>query len=196
MEVQPVGTITLPMVVGAYPQQIAEEVNFLVVDRSSSYNVIIGRPTLNSWKVIISTYHLSVKFPTDYRVGQVQGNQLVARECYLAMFVMDKYVQTMSIDKRRVTMEPTEALEDVPLDKSNPEKFTRIETSMKMKTKQDLAHFLKKSMDVFTWSHEDMSGIDPSVITHCWNLYPSSKPIRQKKRVFAPKRDNAMKEEV
>ena len=27
-------------------------------------------------------------------------------------------------------------------------------------------------------------------------MYPSSKPIRQKKRVFAPKWDNAIKEEV
>ena len=141
MEVQPVGTITLPMVVGAYPQQITKEVNFLVMNRSSSYNAIIGKPTLNSWKVITSTYHLSVKFPTDYKVRQVQGDQLVARECYLAMLAMDKYVQTMSIDERRVTMEPTEVLEDVPLDKSNPEKFIRIETSMEMKTKQDLVHF-------------------------------------------------------
>ena len=48
MKVQPMGTITLPMVVGAYPQQITKDVNFLVVDCSSSYNAIIGRPTLNS----------------------------------------------------------------------------------------------------------------------------------------------------
>ena len=48
MKVQPMGTITLPVVVEAYPQQIAKEVNFLVVDYSSSYNAIIGRPTLNS----------------------------------------------------------------------------------------------------------------------------------------------------
>ena len=27
-------------------------------------------------------------------------------------------------------------------------------------------------------------------------MYPSSKPVRQKKRVFAPERDNAIKEEV
>ena len=48
MKVQPVGTITLPMVVRSYPQQITKEVNFLVVDCSSSYTAIIGRPTLNS----------------------------------------------------------------------------------------------------------------------------------------------------
>ena len=41
-----------------------------------------------------------------------------------------------------------------------------------------------------------MLGIDPSVITHRLNVYPSSKPVRQKKRVFAPERDNAIKEEV
>ena len=41
-----------------------------------------------------------------------------------------------------------------------------------------------------------MPGIDPSVITHRLNVYPSSKPICQKKRVFAPERDNAIKEEV
>ena len=69
MKVQPVGTITLPVVVGSYPQQITKEVNFLVVDCSSSYNAIIGRPTLNSWKAITSTYHLSVKFPTEYEIG-------------------------------------------------------------------------------------------------------------------------------
>ena len=41
-----------------------------------------------------------------------------------------------------------------------------------------------------------MPGIDPNVITHRLNVYPSSKPMRQKKRVFAPERDNAFKKEV
>ena len=48
MKVHPVGTIMLPMVVGAYPQQVTRNVNFLIVDCSSSYNAIIERPTLNS----------------------------------------------------------------------------------------------------------------------------------------------------
>ena len=92
MKVQPVGTISLLMVVGAYPRQITKDVNFLVVDCSSSYNAIIGRPTLNSWKAVTSTYHLSVKFPTEHEVGRVQGDQLATRECYLAMLAMDEQV--------------------------------------------------------------------------------------------------------
>ena len=167
-----------------------------MVDCSSSYNVIIGRPTLNSWKAVTSTYHLSVKFPTEYRIGQAQGDQLAARECYLTMMVLDEQVQTMSIEERRFVAEPTEVLEDIPLEEGNPEKFTKIGTSMKEKTKKDLVQFLRENINVFAWSHEDMPRIDPSVITHRLNVYPSSKPVLQKKRVFAPERDNAIKEEV
>ena len=67
---------------------------------------------------------------------------------------------------------------------------------MKEKARKDLIQFLRKSIDVFAWSHDNMPGIDPSVITHRLNVYPFSKPVRQKKRVFAPKRDKAIKEDV
>ena len=156
MKVQPVGTITLSVVVGSYPQQITREVNFLVVDCLSSYNAIIGRPTLNSWKVITSTYHLSVKFPTEYGIGQAQGDQLAARECYLVMMALDEQVQTMSIEERKVVAEPTKVLRNVLLQEDDLEKFTIIGIGMKEKARKDLIQFLRKSINVFAWSHDDM----------------------------------------
>ena len=102
----------------------------------------------------------------------------------------------MNIEERRVVAEPTKALENIFLYENNPERCTRVGADLKEKTKQDLVRFLKKSTDVFAWSHEDMPSIDPSVITHRLNVYPSSKLVRRKKRVFAPKRDNAIREEV
>ena len=42
MNILLVGTISLPVKVDFYPRQINKEVNFLVVDCSSSYNAIIG----------------------------------------------------------------------------------------------------------------------------------------------------------
>ena len=44
----------------------------------------------------------------------------------------------MSIEERRFVAEPIEVLEDIPLEEGNPEKFTRIGTSMKEKMKRDL----------------------------------------------------------
>ena len=99
---------------------------------------------------------------------------MAAKECYLAMLAMDEHVQTMNIEERRLVAKPTEVLEE-----GNPEKFTRVGISMEEKTKQDLVQFLRKSIDIFAWSHEDMPGIDPSIITHRLNVYPSSKPVRQ-----------------
>ena len=100
-----------------------------------------------------------------------------ARECYLAMLALDEHVQTMSIEERRIVAESTEVLEDVLLQEDDLEKFTRIGTGMKEKTKQDLVQFLRKSINVFVWSYEDMPGIDPSVIAHRLNVYLSSKPV-------------------
>ena len=90
MKVLPIGIISLPVVVDSYPWQINKEVNFLIVDYSSLYNAIIRRPNLNSWKAVMSTFHWSVKFPMEYGIGEVQGDQLAARECYLAMLAMDE----------------------------------------------------------------------------------------------------------
>ena len=58
--------------IGDYPKQITKDVTFLVVDYSSTYNAILGRPTLNSWKIVTSTYHLMIKFPTEYEVREVR----------------------------------------------------------------------------------------------------------------------------
>ena len=84
----------------------------------------------------------------------------------------------MNIEEMRVMAEPTEALEDISLDGDNPKKSTRIGANLDGKIKKDLIHFLRENIDVFAWSHEDISGINPSVITHCLNVHPSSKPVR------------------
>ena len=112
------------------------------------------------------------------------------------MLVMDEQDQMMNIEEMRVVAEPTKALENISLDKNNLEKSTRIRADLKEKIKKDLVRFLRENIDVFAWSHKDMPGIDPSVITQHLNVYSSSNPMRQKKRVFAPERDNAIKEEV
>ena len=91
---------------------------------------------------------------------------------------MDEQTQTMNIEERRIVAEPTEALEDIPLDEDDPGKSTRIGADLEGKIKKGFICFLRKNIDVFAWSHEDMPGIDLSVITHCLNVHPFSKPVR------------------
>ena len=50
----------------------------------------------------------------------------------------------MNIEERRVVSEPIEALEDISLDKDDPEKGTKIGADLEEKIKKDLIHFLRE----------------------------------------------------
>ena len=124
----PLGAVILLVTVGDYLQQITKDVTFLVVNCLSAYNAMLGCPTLNSWKAVTLTYHLMIKFPTKYGVGEVHGDQVAVRECYIAMLEMDNHLQTMSIEEQRTVAEPVEGLEEILLDNSRPKRTTRIGT--------------------------------------------------------------------
>ncbi|KAF8084952.1 hypothetical protein N665_0692s0004 [Sinapis alba] len=46
---------------------VTKAVEFMFIDRPSSYNVIIGTPWLNSMQAVSSTFHMCLKFPTPCR---------------------------------------------------------------------------------------------------------------------------------
>ncbi|KAL5576998.1 hypothetical protein UlMin_018697 [Ulmus minor] len=78
------GVLNLPIELGTHPCQHIQSVNFVVVDCPSSYNAIIGRPTLNAIRAVTSTYHLLVKFPTVGGIGVLKGDQQESRDIYEA----------------------------------------------------------------------------------------------------------------
>ena len=53
---------------------------------------------------------------------------MAAHECYIAMLEMDDHLQALNIKERKVTVEPTEDLEEVCLDDDTPGQTTRIST--------------------------------------------------------------------
>ena len=87
----------------------------------------------------------------------------------------------MCIGEQRALAEPVEELEEVNLDDARPKQTTRIGTLAIWSVRQALTTFLKDNQDVFTWSHEDIPGIDPSIIVHKLNVSPSFPQVRQKK---------------
>ncbi|RRT45610.1 hypothetical protein B296_00031832 [Ensete ventricosum] len=72
--VSPLGTTTIPVTFGGEPKSKTMMVSFMVVKLPSAYNAIIGHPTLNRLKAIISTYHRILKFSTRAGVGEVRSD--------------------------------------------------------------------------------------------------------------------------
>ncbi|KAK4386298.1 hypothetical protein Sango_2500400 [Sesamum angolense] len=65
-----------PLTLGEVPLRRTCVLKFLVVDIPFAYNVILGRPTLNSFRAIISTYHMKIKFPVERGVGEDKADPL------------------------------------------------------------------------------------------------------------------------
>ncbi|XP_070057573.1 uncharacterized protein [Nicotiana tomentosiformis] len=51
-----------------------------VVDGDMGYNIILGRPWVHEMKVVPSTYHQLLKFPTPEGIKQIRGYQTATRE--------------------------------------------------------------------------------------------------------------------
>ena len=199
-KVLPLGSIQLVLTLGEPPCQATTTARFLIVDAPSAYNMLLGKPFLNAIKAIPSAYHLVIKFPTIHRVGMVRGDQRVARECYTTS-MKQRAVDNVNMDELDMRNEvltrpePSEELEPVSLD-DDPEHLAYIGSKLAEGLKRLLAQFLRQNKDVFAWKQTDMGGIDPTVITHRLNTSPSFKPVKQKRRSFAPERQKAINEEV
>ncbi|XP_074315142.1 uncharacterized protein LOC141651323 [Silene latifolia] len=73
-----VGEITIP----TYIERVNKLVRYLVIEGPTTYNVILGRPWLHQMKVVPSTYHQCLKFPTPWGTVTVKGDREDSRNCY------------------------------------------------------------------------------------------------------------------
>jgi len=61
------------------------KIKYLLVNANTSYNILLGRSSINCLKAIVSTPHLAMKFSsTTGDIVTVHVEQKVARECYVA----------------------------------------------------------------------------------------------------------------
>ena len=145
--VLPLRSIQLVLTMGDPPCQATTTVRFLIVDAPSAYNMLLGRPSLNSIRAIPSAYHMVIKFPIANGVGMVRGNQRVARECYSAS-MKQKTVNNIYMDELDMRDEvstrpaPSEELEPIQLD-DQPKHLVYIGSKLVEDVRSLLIHFLK-----------------------------------------------------
>ena len=94
--VTPKGQIRLPIQTGSD----IVEVDFIVVDVYLPYTTIIARPWLHALGAVSSTLHQKVKYPSEGRVKEVIGDQVMARQCMVFAI------------SRRPSTEPSTTAED------------------------------------------------------------------------------------
>ena len=117
----------------------------------------------------------------------------MARECYqVILATRENHAWMVEEEPKKLTQK----LEDVNLVKEDATKVTKVGVGLDSDLKEKIVEFLKQNLDIFSWTHEDMPSIDNKVIEHKLNVDPTRKPVQQKRRVFTPKRNKAIVEEV
>lgn len=86
----------------------------------------------------------------------------------------------------RLVEDLIEEVQAVVLDPEFPDRTIQIGVSLPEDVKSKIVELLYEFKDVFAWSPEDMTGVPPHLMTHKLNIDPKVKPVKQKKRTFAP----------
>ncbi|XP_073133385.1 uncharacterized protein [Henckelia pumila] len=174
--VEALGEVTLPLSLGSYPKRSTKMVKFLVVEASSAYNVILGRPSFNIFQALGSTYHMKLKFPTPGGVGEAIGDHRLARECHAE-----------AESKERITA--TKTIKHIEIFPNDPEKKLKIGTELPPELEEKLKNFLGRNLDVFAWGDEPLSRIPHEYALHHLRVDPKMRPVKQKKRAFGPEKN-------
>jgi len=60
------------------------KIRYLIIDVHISYNILLGRPSLNTLGAVVSTYRFAMRFPSAFRdIITIQMDQPTARKCYV-----------------------------------------------------------------------------------------------------------------
>ncbi|XP_047171701.1 uncharacterized protein LOC124839814 [Vigna umbellata] len=185
------------------------KVRFLLVEANTSYNALLGRPCLNAFRAIVSTPHLTLKYPSNEgRICTVNADQRMAWECYVAGLKMEPWtprararrveVAMADMDPRTNTedrMEPLGELQSCSLGEKE-EQYTSIGGNLEDDQKEAIGGTLRDNKDLFAWTATDMPGIHPSIMSHKLSFFRAARPVAQKKQRPGEEKRRAVDEEV
>uniref|UniRef100_A0A803PAY7 Reverse transcriptase domain-containing protein n=1 Tax=Cannabis sativa TaxID=3483 RepID=A0A803PAY7_CANSA len=136
---------------------------------------------------------------TFHGIATLKGEQKEAIECYnmsLKIATKPREPMTMTVHGglnlvgetsskldaqvcEEVLVESMEELEEIVI-LENPFKILKIGKGLLEALKRELRQNLENNVDVLTWSHEDMEGVDPTLMCHHLNIDPNARLVRQK----------------
>ena len=133
----------------------------------------------------------------------MHGDPEVVTACYLAMLRGQEKVVTQMTSlepyipgKEARQLGTQDKIEEFPLREDRPDQVLRIGARLPSEEKEGLKVLLREYSRVFAWTVEDMPKISTGLAVHHLNVDPRFKPVKQKKRSFAPERNEVIKMEV
>nr|CAD39982.1 OSJNBa0032B23.2 [Oryza sativa Japonica Group] len=176
--VQVLGQALLLVAFGSGENRHEEQVLFDVVDIPYNYNAIFGRATLNKFDAISHHNYLKLKMPGPTGVILVKGLRL------------------RPLQKHTPKPTPYGKIIKVQIDDADPAKLVSLGGDMGEEEAESILEVLKRNIDIFAWSPDEVGGVSTYLIMHHLAVKPNTKPKKQKLRKMSADRQEAAKVEV
>ncbi|GJY52127.1 reverse transcriptase domain-containing protein [Tanacetum coccineum] len=167
---------------------------FTIVRASSPYNITLGRTCLRELRVVLSTVHAMMKFPTPKGIATLCAQAEPVYECRWSERKVAKQEETKEKEERKGPN--TEGEEKISVNPAFPEQTVTIDTQFSAKCHEQLIHLLNNNMDVFAWQPSDMVGVPMRLIKHALNVNNFVSPVAQKGRVLGTEKSRVVTREV
>lgn len=109
---------------------------------------------------------------------------------------LEKTPVMLGVKDDSLRLAPVDEIQSVELFPGDATKIIRVGAGLESRVQEELVSFLRSNHDVFAWRAEDLVGIPAKKALHRLNVNPKTRPMKQKKRTFGPKRNKLIKEEV
>lgn len=190
------GDITIPV----HAAKVNLHITFILLDSPSTYNFILGRPWIHEMRVVPSTFHQVIRFPTTWGVKEIRREQGTSHDCYRNTLKAKPstllQLQSTSIELSDPNHLGIDELDDVCIHPNFPDHKVHIGECLSFELLYVLIKFLKQHHNCFAWSHKDMTKISSDVVAHKVQVNPGHAPVKQKWCKFAPERNKVISEEV
>ncbi|XP_066166962.1 uncharacterized protein [Oryza sativa Japonica Group] len=198
--VQVLGQALLLIAFGSGENRREEQIPFDVVDIPYNYNAIFGRATLNKFEAISHHNYLKLKMPGPTGVIVVKGLQPSAAS-KRDLAIINRAVHNVEAEpheRPKHTPKPTPhgKITIVQIDDADPTKLVSLGGDMGEEEVESILEVLKKNIDIFAWSPDEVGGVPADLIMHHLAVKPNIKPRKQKLRKMSVDRQEAAKTEV
>jgi hypothetical protein len=198
--VQVLGQALLLIAFGSGENRREEQVLFDVVDIPYNYNAILGRATLNKFEAISHHNYLKLKMPGPAGVIVVKGLQSSAASkgdlAIINRAVHNVEAELHSRPKHVPKPTPHDKIVKVQIDHADPAKLVSLGDGMGEQEAEGILAVLKKNIDIFAWSPDEVGGVSADLIMHHLAVKPDAKPRKQKLHKMFADRQEAAKAEV
>ena len=99
--------------------------------------------------------------------------------------------------EKEAQIQPKEEFEEVnPGADSGSLKPIFISNQLSTKEREQFMEIMKRYVDVFAWTYDEMSGLDSVLVVHSLNVDPRTKPVIQQTRIFHIEIEGQITQEV